>query len=42
VRVEDIELHRMHKEHYEVPRATMDAIAGRRVPICRAGIDESA
>jgi S-adenosylmethionine:tRNA ribosyltransferase-isomerase len=31
VRVEDIELHRMHKEHYEVPRATMDAIAGRRV-----------
>jgi S-adenosylmethionine:tRNA ribosyltransferase-isomerase len=31
VRVEDIELHRMHKEYYEVPRATMDAIAGRRV-----------
>ncbi|MGH8721784.1 MAG: S-adenosylmethionine:tRNA ribosyltransferase-isomerase, partial [Burkholderiales bacterium] len=31
VRVEDIEAHRMHKEHYEVPRATMDAIAGRRV-----------
>lgn len=31
VRVEAIELHRMHKEHYEVPRATMDAIAGRRV-----------
>ena len=31
VRVENIDSHRMHKEHYEVPRATMDAIAGRRV-----------
>jgi S-adenosylmethionine:tRNA ribosyltransferase-isomerase len=31
VRAEDIDLHRMHREHYEVPRATMDAIAGRRV-----------
>ena len=31
VRVEQIEAHRMHREHYEVPRETMDAIAGRRV-----------
>ena len=31
VRAEDIDLHRMHREHYEVPRDTMDAIAGRRV-----------
>ncbi|MGH8708359.1 MAG: tRNA preQ1(34) S-adenosylmethionine ribosyltransferase-isomerase QueA [Burkholderiales bacterium] len=31
VRVETIEAHHMHKERYEVPRATMDAIAGRRV-----------
>jgi len=31
VRADDIELHRMHKERYEVPRATMNAIAGRRV-----------
>ena len=31
VRVEDIEAHHMHKERYDVPRATMDAIAGRRV-----------
>lgn len=31
VRTETVEAHRMHKEHYEVPRETMDAIAGRRV-----------
>jgi S-adenosylmethionine:tRNA ribosyltransferase-isomerase len=31
VRAEDIDAHRMHKEHYAVPRDTMDAIAGRRV-----------
>jgi S-adenosylmethionine:tRNA ribosyltransferase-isomerase len=31
VRAEDIDAHRMHKERYEVPRETMDAIAGRRV-----------
>jgi S-adenosylmethionine:tRNA ribosyltransferase-isomerase len=31
VRAEDIDGHRMHKEHYEVPRETMDALAGRRV-----------
>ena len=31
VRSEDINAHRMHRERYEVPRATMDAIAGRRV-----------
>ncbi len=31
VRSEQIESHRMHQEHYEIPRATMDAIAGRRV-----------
>ncbi len=31
VRVEDIEAHRMHKERYEVPQATLEAIAGRRV-----------
>jgi len=31
VRSEDIDAHRMHNERYEVPRATMDAIAGRRV-----------
>ena len=31
VRCEDIDAHRMHQEHYDVPRATMDAIAGRRV-----------
>ncbi len=31
VRAEDIDAHRMHKERYEVPRDTMDAIAGRRV-----------
>jgi S-adenosylmethionine:tRNA ribosyltransferase-isomerase len=31
VRAERIEEHRMHREHYEVPRATMDAVAGRRV-----------
>ena len=31
VRAENIEAHRMHKERYEVPRATLQAIAGRRV-----------
>jgi S-adenosylmethionine:tRNA ribosyltransferase-isomerase len=31
VRTEEVESHRMHSEAYEVPRATMDAIAGRRV-----------
>jgi len=31
VRSDPIEGHRMHREHYEIPRATMDAIAGRRV-----------
>ncbi len=31
VRTEDIDAHRMHQEHYDVPRETMDAIAGRRV-----------
>jgi len=31
VRSEEIDAHRMHQEHYDVPRATMDAIAGRRV-----------
>jgi S-adenosylmethionine:tRNA ribosyltransferase-isomerase len=31
VRTEEVETHRMHREAYEVPRATMDAIAGRRV-----------
>jgi S-adenosylmethionine:tRNA ribosyltransferase-isomerase len=31
VRAERIEEHRMHCEQYEVPRATMDAVAGRRV-----------
>jgi len=31
VRAENIEEHRMHSERYEVPRATMEAIAGRRV-----------
>lgn len=31
VRAEIIEQHRMHKEHYEIPPATRDAIAGRRV-----------
>ena len=31
VRTEDIDAHRMHQEHYDVPRAAMDAIAGRRV-----------
>ena len=28
---ETVDLHRMHREAYEVPRNTMDAIAGRRV-----------
>ena len=31
VRVEDVESHRMHRERYEVPAATREAIAGRRV-----------
>jgi S-adenosylmethionine:tRNA ribosyltransferase-isomerase len=31
VRVEDVSAHRMHKEHYEVPQFTLQAIAGRRV-----------
>ena len=31
VRAEEVETHRMHSEAYEVPRETMDAIAGRRV-----------
>ncbi|MEO8718752.1 MAG: tRNA preQ1(34) S-adenosylmethionine ribosyltransferase-isomerase QueA [Burkholderiales bacterium] len=31
VRVEDVASHRMHEEHYEVPPATLEAIAGRRV-----------
>ena len=31
VRSEDIDAHRMHQERYDVPRETMDAIAGRRV-----------
>ena len=31
VRTEEVEAHRMHSESYEVPRATMDAVAGRRV-----------
>ena len=31
VRVENIEAHRLHRERYDVPRLTMDAIAGRRV-----------
>jgi len=31
VRSEDIDAHRMHQERYDIPRATMDAIAGRRV-----------
>jgi len=31
VRAGNIEEHRMHSEHYEVPPATMDLISGRRV-----------
>jgi S-adenosylmethionine:tRNA ribosyltransferase-isomerase len=31
VRSENLDAHRMHKEHYDIPRATVDAIAGRRV-----------
>ena len=31
VRTESVEEHRMHRERYEIPRATMQAIAGRRV-----------
>jgi S-adenosylmethionine:tRNA ribosyltransferase-isomerase len=31
VRVEQVESHHMHKERYEVPAATLQAIAGRRV-----------
>jgi S-adenosylmethionine:tRNA ribosyltransferase-isomerase len=31
VRTENIEDHRMHRERYEVPQSTADAVAGRRV-----------
>lgn len=31
VRVETVEAHRMHKERYEVPQETLEAIAARRV-----------
>jgi len=31
VRVEEVESHRMHRERYEVPAATLEAISGRRV-----------
>jgi len=31
VRTDRIEDHRMHREHYEVPQSTADAVAGRRV-----------
>ena len=31
VRAEHIEDHHMHRERYEVPQSTLDAIAGRRV-----------
>ena len=31
VRTEQVEMHRMHSEAYDVPRETLDAIAGRRV-----------
>ena len=31
VRAEDIDLHRMHRELYDIPRDTMDAVAGRRL-----------
>ncbi len=31
VRAEDIDAHRMHRELYDIPRGSMDAIAGRRV-----------
>lgn len=31
VRAEDVESHRMHRERYDVPAATLEAIAGRRV-----------
>jgi S-adenosylmethionine:tRNA ribosyltransferase-isomerase len=31
VRADNIEEHRMHSEHYEVPPATMELISGRRV-----------
>jgi S-adenosylmethionine:tRNA ribosyltransferase-isomerase len=31
VRTESVEEHRMHRERYEIPRATIQAIAGRRV-----------
>lgn len=31
VRSDPIESHRMHREQYDIPRDTMDAIAGRRV-----------
>jgi S-adenosylmethionine:tRNA ribosyltransferase-isomerase len=31
VRVEEVEAHRMHKERFEIPAATLEAISGRRV-----------
>lgn len=31
VRVDEVEAHRMHKERYEISRATMDSLLGRRV-----------
>jgi len=31
VRVEEVEAHRMHRERYSIPQATMEAITGRRV-----------